>query len=300
MSVPISVVMSVYNSQAYLEEAARSILDQTFRDFEFIIINDGSTDGSQAILERLGKSDLRIRLISRENKGLPATLNEGIALAQGEFIARMDSDDIALPTRFEKQLSFMREHPEVTCLGSRVILIDPFGTEISTTDHPLTHDELDAMLLKGIGWAVVHPVAFLRKQAVLDVGGYNINYRTGQDMELWLRMAERGKLANLAEPLLKYRQHLESANFAKAEQQKRFKVQVMTDAYKRRGLPAFDPSILPPPPLTDPVQSRLRWGWRALKVGNPRAARSHAWANIKSRPTSMESWKLLLAGIRGR
>lgn len=296
---PISVIMSVYNGEQYLAEAMDSVLNQTFGEFEFIVIDDGSTDRSVAMMQDYAKRDPRIVFKARENKGLPATLNEAARMARGEYLARMDPDDISLPTRFEKQLAYMRQHPEVVNLGSRVILIDPYGVELSITDHPLDHEALDKDLLRGIGWAIVHPVAFMRKWALEKCGWYNENYRTSQDMECWLRMAEIGQLANIAEPLLKYRQHLSSANFAKAEQQKRFKLEIMTNAYARRGLGEFDPSIMPPPPLSDPFESRKRWGWRAIQMGNMHAARKHAWANLKVKPMDLGMWKMLACSVRG-
>lgn len=296
----ISVIMSVYNGQDYLHAAMDSILNQTFGDFEFVIIDDGSKDRSIEIVQDYAKRDPRIVFEARENKGLPAALNYAARMAKGEYLARMDPDDISLPTRFEKQIAFMREHPDVVNVGSRVILIDPYGVAYSVTDHPLVHEELDRDLLKGIGWAIVHPVAFMRKTALEKAGWYNENYRTSQDMELWLRMAEIGRLANIAEPLLQYRQHLGSANFAKAKQQKKFKLKIMTDAYARRGLPAFDPAVLPPAPLSDPFESRKRWGWAAIKTGNFVAARKHAYANLKLKPMDGGMWKLLLCSVRGR
>ncbi len=297
---PVSIIMSNYNVEAYLAEAVDSMLNQTFGDFEFIVIDDGSTDGSIDIMQDYARRDKRITFKARENRGLPATLNETARMSRSEYLARMDPDDISLPARLAKQVAFMNEHPEVVNVGSRVILIDPFGVPIKTTDHPLTHEEIDRDLLRGIGWAIVHPVAFIRKSGLERCGWYNEGYRTSQDMECWLRMAEIGRLANIEEPLLKYRQHLASANFAKAEQQKKFKVQIMTAAYERRGLPAFDPSILEAPPTTSPFESRARWGWSAIKAGNMKAARAHAIANLKQKPLSLRMWKLLACSVRGR
>src|SRR3954468_5693657 len=122
MAPTVSVLLAVYNARRYLRQAIDSILAQTFTDFEFIIIDDGSTDDTLAILREYEKRDGRIRLISRPNKGLTTTLNEGLALARGEFLARMDGDDVALPTRFEKQVTYLRDHPECVLVGSRVLL----------------------------------------------------------------------------------------------------------------------------------------------------------------------------------
>jgi glycosyltransferase involved in cell wall biosynthesis len=120
----ISVLMPVYNTERYVAEAVESILAQTFRNFEFLIIDDGSTDRSLSILKRYAERDPRIYLVSRPNTGYVIALNEMLAMARGEFIARIDADDIALPERFEVQVAYLREHPEVVCLGSKVQFID--------------------------------------------------------------------------------------------------------------------------------------------------------------------------------
>src|SRR4051812_20541856 len=158
----ISVILACYNTERYIASAVKSILAQTFRDFELILLDDGSTDRSPEICTQLASEDSRIKLVSRPNKGLTKTLNEGLELATAPLIARMDADDLSSPDRFEKQVAYLNAHPDCVCLGSRVTLIDPYESPISVTDHKLSHDEIDADLLKGIGWAIVHPAAMMR------------------------------------------------------------------------------------------------------------------------------------------
>jgi len=134
----ISVVLSVYNAEKYLVEAIKSILNQTFKDFEFIIINDGSTDKSLEIIESYQKEDERIILISRENKGLIASLNEGIEKAKGKYIVRMDADDISLSTRFEEQVKIMEENQNIGLCGTSVIV---FGNNIKNDVWKLSKDD---------------------------------------------------------------------------------------------------------------------------------------------------------------
>src|SRR5665647_1469233 len=122
-SPKVTVLMSVYNSESFLAEAIDSILGQTFKDFEFLIINDGSKDKSLEIIKNRAKNDPRIRLISRPNKGLVKSLNEGLAKARGEYIARMDSDDISLKTRLKKEVDFLDSHPDVGMVGSNYTII---------------------------------------------------------------------------------------------------------------------------------------------------------------------------------
>src|SRR5213082_3006291 len=130
MSPVVSVLMPVYNAQRYLPAAVESILGQTFRDFEFIIIDDGSTDRSGEILRKFAAEDPRIKLISRPNTGYVVALNEALSCASGEFVARMDADDISLPTRFERQVAYLREHTDCVLVGTNVITMDSDGAMI--------------------------------------------------------------------------------------------------------------------------------------------------------------------------
>lgn len=296
----VSVILACYNTERYIAAAVRSVLAQTFRDFELILIDDGSTDRSSQICKQLASEDSRIRLIARPNKGLTKTLNEGLALASAPLIARMDADDLSLPTRFEKQVAYLNAHPECVCVGSRVTLIDPYDSAISVTDHKPDHDAIDADLLKGIGWAIVHPAAMMRADAVKRAGGYREQFKTSQDLDLWLRLAEIGKLANLEEPLVQYRQHFESVAFNKAEEQWRCKEQIIGDAYDRRGIPrprewAFNKRV--PLPV---VEQLKRWAWAALKAGNASVARKHATQVLKKEPFSVDSWRVMYCALRGR
>ena len=296
----ISVILACHNAERYLASAVRSIVAQTFRDFELILIEDGSTDRSSEICRQLAAEDSRIKLVSRPNKGLTKTLNEGLSLATAPLIARMDADDLSLPSRFEKQVAYLNQHPDCVCLGSRVTLIDPYDSPISVTDHKLDHGGIDADLLKGIGWAIVHPAAMMRTDAMRRVGGYREQFTTSQDLDLWLRLAEIGKLANLSEPLLQYRQHFESVASTKHEEQWRMKEQIVGDAYDRRGIARpkqwpFNKRV--PLPV---VEQLKRWAWAALKAGNPSVARKHATQVLKKDPFSIDSWRVMYCALRGR
>ena len=145
----ISVIMPVFNAARYLSKAVDSVLAQTLGDFEFIIIDDGSTDASETILRKYAEQDSRIRLTRRPNTGYVVALNEGLAQACGEFIARMDADDVCLPKRFERQAQFLREHPDVVLVGGRVEIIDEGGRLIIRPEVPLDDAALQQALLEG-------------------------------------------------------------------------------------------------------------------------------------------------------
>ena len=301
MNTPaVSVVISAYNARRYLAEAMESVLAQTFHDFEVIVVDDGSTDDTKKILDGFAARDNRIRVISRPNKGLTVSLNEALAAVRAPLIARMDADDVALPDRFAKQVQYLAEHPDIICISSAVELIDPFGVHIGVLTPPADHAAIDASLLKGNGGAIVHPAAMMRTDIVRQVGGYQEKYNNSEDLDLWLRLAEVGKLANLPDTLLKYRRDLGSVSHTKRDNQLRMKSQILADAYARRGLTPpsewkFDLWM----PKPHDVQLK-EWGWRALQLGRRDAAIGHAKSLVKLHPFSVDSWRLMLCAWRGR
>jgi glycosyltransferase involved in cell wall biosynthesis len=301
MSNPaVSVLMSVYNCAAYLADAVRSILAQTFRDFEFLIVDDGSTDRSGPLLAEFAAADERIRLVSRPNTGITRALNEMIERSNGKYLARMDADDIAVPHRFARQVEYLDAHPECVCVGSRVLLIDPYGSPVAETAHNLAHEAIDHELLTDSGWAMVHPTVMMRRDAVVAVGGYNERWKHCEDHDLFLRLAERGKVANLPDVLLRYRRHYGSINYTGASEQAAQKETLLREAHTRRGLEMpVGWKLKPWMPIRRPEQSRL-WGWAALKAGNLRVARRHALTALRAAPANVDAWRLLYCAVRGR
>ena len=240
----MSVLMPVFNAERYVEAAVRSVLAQTFRDFELLIIDDGSTDGSLVLLERLAAFDPRIRLKSRSNEGLIATLNELLGDARGELLARMDADDVCRLTRFERQVRFLEVHPKVVAVGSRVLFIDSDGLPLSEGMNCFSHEQIDAELLKP-GLGVVHPSVMIRAEACKVIGGFRADYRHAEDLDFFLRLAEVGHLANMAEPQLDYRVHPTSVSHRFFVEQAASAERAVADALKRRGIDrsAVDRSI---------------------------------------------------------
>lgn len=196
--------MSVYNGEIHLQEAIDSILHQTFEDFEFLVIDDGSTDNTATIVASY--SDPRIRFVLNwDNVGLAASLNRGIQVARGEYIARMDADDVSLPERLERQIDFMDAHPEVGVCGS---WIENFGDVRSTIwKVPAEHERIVAELL--FGDCIAHPSVLLRKSCLEGADSkYNPAMREAQDYDLWVRLSREGmRFANLREVLVRRRLH---------------------------------------------------------------------------------------------
>jgi glycosyltransferase involved in cell wall biosynthesis len=220
MTVPIvSVVMSVFNGEHFVAEAIESILNQTFRDFEFIIIDDGSTDGTADVLERFEKADSRLVVHHHQNQGQVPSLNIGCGLARGRYIARIDGDDVALPERFERQVDYLEHHPQVALVGSSITNIDEKGNYLSTWPLPTGNEEIRERLFELRDIPFCHVTLVFRAEAFRTVNGYRTAFAPAEDYDLWLRMAERWPLANLPEPLVKVRRRAHSLSFTTARQQ---------------------------------------------------------------------------------
>jgi glycosyltransferase involved in cell wall biosynthesis len=205
----ISVLLPVYNSGTFLAQAIDSVLAQSFSDFELIVINDGSTDESETIISRY--ADARIVYVKNEsNLGLIATLNKGLALCKGKFIARMDADDISLPQRFEKQVEFLEQYPEVAVVATKIVMIDQQGIETGFWDDDFNASnrrEIAEMMPKLN--CIAHPSIMSRAHILRNIG-YNRRFRGSEDWGLWLTLLSQGHvIEKLDETLLKYRVHSE-------------------------------------------------------------------------------------------
>lgn len=211
-SPKITVLMSVYNGEKYLREAIDSILNQTFTDFEFLIVSDGSTDGTAEILQSY--HDPRIKIINNEkNRGLTKSLNKGLGMAKGEYIARMDADDISLPNRFEEQLKYLERYPETVVLGTSIYVINGAGKLLMKEIAP---SDPSKILLNNN--AFTHGSVIFKKAVVDELGYYNELFRYSQDYELWLKIAKHYKVSNLTRPLYTRRFHEENIRLANVEQ----------------------------------------------------------------------------------
>jgi glycosyltransferase involved in cell wall biosynthesis len=296
----VSVLMPVYDAECYLDAAIESILGQTFRDFEFLIYDDGSTDRSAAMLERWQERDPRIRLFRESHAGLTTWLQAGLAEARGRYLARMDADDVARLDRLERQVDYLGRHPECDALGAQALLIDPDGRPIRLCTMQVDHARIDAELLQGRGEALLHPVVMFRREALIAAGGYRCEYETAEDLDLYLRLAERGRLANLAQVLLEYRQHPAKVSARRAGEQIRTANAVIRAARRRRGIEeGAELPMRSGPDELPAIEYSRRWAREAIEGGFLPTARRHAWAVFRQQPLSWRSWQLLLRAWLG-
>jgi glycosyltransferase involved in cell wall biosynthesis len=208
MRPKVSVVMAVFNGALYLRQAVASVCAQSFTDFEFIIVNDGSTDRTRQTLGEF--DDPRIRVLDQENRGLIASLNRGIDEAQGEYIARMDADDYCMSERLQSQLEYLDAHPNIALVGSFIATMDEAGRPLApVVRFPVEHEEIWAGLARR-PWVFCHPAVMFRRAAALNVGKYDSAYRHAEDLEFFARLMSRYQAANLARVLLRYRLRRES------------------------------------------------------------------------------------------
>lgn len=230
----VSIVLAVHNGATYLRAALDSILSQTYSDFEFLIVDDASVDDTASIIASY--DDSRIRLIRNPvNLGLTRSLNLALRSARGEFVARMDHDDVAEPDRIATQVQFLADHAKVGLLGTAVTAIDDAGRELDLIKKPETHDQITRHLASAN--CLVHPTVMFRRTLLESVGFYNENLRFSQDYDLWLRYSEQTEVHNLQAPLLKYRVHAGQISVGKVLQQSQCAhVAVRAARQRRQGL----------------------------------------------------------------
>lgn len=290
----ISVLMPVYNAGRFLKEATESILNQTYDDFEFIIVDDGSTDESLDLLERFAAQDKRIRLISRPNTGHTIALNEMLGLARAPLIARMDADDVSRPDRFAIQVSFLEAHPEVLCVGGRHEYIDSKGRMLRQRLLPTDDATIQRRLLAG-DVVICHPSVMMRRDAVEMAGGYDPAWKLAQDLDLWLKLGEIGKLANVPELILRYRLHETSVGSKSHAMQVSNLREICAHACKRRGVEVefLNKGWLPTNRRETYESMRKRWWWGFMR-GDRQMALAYAWQAIRTMPFRPNGWWLLV------
>jgi glycosyltransferase involved in cell wall biosynthesis len=289
----ISVIIPVYNAARYVESALGSILQQSFGDFELVAVDDGSTDRTKSVLDQIAARDPRVRIISRPNTGIVGALNDALAAAQGEFIARMDADDIALPDRFAEQLAYLRAHPECVALGTDILYTDPDGAPLIRHRPALAHDTIVAQLYEANGGAIIHPTMMARRAVIEQIGRYRPETRNFlEDLDLYLRLSDVGKLANLPEVHLHYRQHLQSINRMPGPRDL-LRQQIVNPYRVRRGLPPFGPAAPDPNAPRSAGDWYRHWAFEAARGGNPRSARKNALRACRAAISDGRNWRCL-------
>lgn len=197
--------MPIRDAGCFLAPAIESVLAQTFFDFELIALDGGSRDGSVDLLRGFASRDARVIVVTDENSGLVDSLNRGLSMARAPLIGRMDADDLSRPDRFAKQVAYLQQHPDVAVVSGAMDLIDEHGEYLRTDEFPTSPDAVESELLQRT--CVSHPAVMARTQALRSVGGYRRNAQHAEDYDLWLRIAEVHRIANLPDVLLSYRMH---------------------------------------------------------------------------------------------
>jgi glycosyltransferase involved in cell wall biosynthesis len=234
----VSVVLPVRDGAEFLAVAAESILGQTLSNLELLIIDDGSQDATPAMLDRLAASDQRIRVLRQAPLGVTAALNRGLGEAKATFVARMDADDIAAPERLARQHAALNAHPNAAAIGSGCRVIDRDGRLLGYRRPPTQPKAIRQVLLRGN--CMIHPTIMLRREPVLEVGGYRASFRYCEDFDLWLRLSEHYDLINLPEPLLDYREHDRQLTWQNLEERVMTELAALVLAAERRaGHPDF-------------------------------------------------------------
>ncbi len=247
MPPEISVIMPVHNGERFLREAVDSILGQTFRDLELIVVDDGSGDRTPVILDSFDDRRIR-RLTNDHNIGLTRSLNRGLENARGDFVARMDADDVAEPHRLERQQAFMAADPEVGLCGTAAGRIDEAGNGTGIVKMPLNDIEIRWWCLTGNPF--LHPTVMIRRPVLAETDlRYDESFETAQDYDLWARMLEKTRGANLAEPLVRLRVHDRSVSRIRDARQ--------ADDHIRTALLAME-KVWPGHPLTEAMFPLLR------------------------------------------
>jgi glycosyltransferase involved in cell wall biosynthesis len=297
----VSVLMPVFNTGKYIREAVLSIVNQTFSDWELIILDDGSTDGSTTQLESLSSQDSRIRIRKRENLGLIATRNELLGAARGEFIAWMDSDDVSLPERLRMQVLALDADSALTCVGTAVQCVDPEGHPLNIERYPEDHLEIEAE--QSQGGAQRFATTMIRRAEALATGGFREPLKIGEDFDFLLRVGEIGKLGNLTKVLYIYRQHVKSVCAAMGPQWPTYRDFILNlarersegrkDSLQTGSLPVIE-RITKRQRVVFESQTYLLWSKYSTENGNKLLGLRYAIAAILRNPLSLLVWRRAL------
>lgn len=293
----ITVLMPAYNAEPYIGKAIESVLAQTFTDFELLIINDGSTDRTETIINSL--TDPRIRLINQTNQGVASALNLGLLNAKADLIARFDADDVCLPYRLERQYRFLTGNPDHIIVGANVSYIDMTGDYIYTW-RILAHTDEEIRNLVYSACPLIHSATMFWKKPVLEAGGYNTNAHAFEDHLLWSRLLHFGKACNLDEVLLNVRLSPGSVSIDEKWRTRRFR-EIKADSL-RRGTLTEEEGIELLKILNDQNNTKIKEGSYYALLGKkylwdnhqPRKARMNLRKTIRIRPGRLDNYAIML------
>lgn len=267
----VTVLIPVFNGQSDLPETLDSVLQQTYSDWEIVAIDDGSTDSSYEILTEYGERDRRIHAFAQGNAGITNALNAGIPHVQGEYVARLDCGDLCTPERFETQVTYLDKHLDVVAVGSYAGRFTSQGWPVDVYRPPVKHDDIDQRHIQGAGGGLAHVTAMIRSKILRKVGGYDSDFKYAQDTDLWLRLAEAGRLANIPHVLTHYCVTTRSISSEHRAEQIAFSQEAVRRARERRGLAPL--GEMPPPWIPSSATDLFaKWGRSAFENGNYRTA----------------------------
>ena len=274
---PLSVLMPVYNGVAFLNAAIDSIRGQTFADFEFVIVNDGSTDDTAAVARGHADQDRRIVVVDQPNGGIVSALNTGLATCRGRYVARMDGDDVAEPDRFAAQAAFLDAHPDVGAVGGWATVINEAGERTGEIRLPTEPDEIDRAI--GVGtYALLHPTMMIRRDCLTAAGNYDPAFRYAEDLDLLLRLREVTRLANLPRTVLKYRRRGASMSDVGGSKYPAWDAKALLAARRRGRRPITGATL---------ARAAERVSWTALDGGDYRTAVRQAWRAVRYAPLNV-------------
>jgi len=300
----VSVVMSVYNDERRVAAALKSILDQEGVALEFIVVDDGSTDQTPAVLAEWSGRDRRLRVIRQENAGLTRALIRGCAEARGEFIARQDADDISLPGRLRRQAELLSANPEMVLALAWTRIVGPGGETLGEVTSPTDSAELTRLLREEMKGVPSHGCAMFRRDAYLRAGGYRPQFYYAQDCDLWLRLAPLGAAGCVGEYLYELRQSVGSISSARRELQARFGALAQAAYQARRGGRSEEPFLLDAerarvaaldargkPPSRRNRATSCRLIAAALDQRGGDGAAAYHWMAVRAWPLDLRAWK---------
>jgi glycosyltransferase involved in cell wall biosynthesis len=294
-----SVIMPVFNAERYLGEAIASVTRQSFSDFELIVIDDGSTDASAGVMRDHGSRDPRIITRSRGRQGIVATRNEGVQLARGRFVAFLDADDIAEPRRLEIHQKYLERHPDCLAVGGQILFIDDEGYPLYRSDLPLDHGAIDSQHMSGRGCGLSQGASAINRESILGIGGYRDGFPVAEDLDLFLRLAEVGRLGNVGDVVIRCRLHPESLTHTHLADGPRWAAAAIREARVRRGLGPEEVDIPPGRDRSGPAEAMFR-AMKAHQHGFQRTALRYACRSLVEAPTDPVAWRVALVVLLSR